>query len=101
MLTMKFIYLGGPLVTSDELQVGIVSKSEDPCGVSPHVYTRVSSVVDWVEDTVCERTGELCRKGKVFSTPGPEPDFWVIFGSKSGLTQVRGPFGKAGKVRKM
>ena len=47
------------------VQVGIISwmgtrMCYDPR--FPSVYTRVSNVVDWVKDTVCARTGELCSK---------------------------------------
>ena len=28
----------------------------------PEVYTRVSTVADWIKETVCAKTGELCQK---------------------------------------
>ena len=49
------------------VQVGIVSWSyHDTCADTrfPGVYTRISKFVNWIEGTVCERTGELCPKSK-------------------------------------
>ena len=45
------------------VQIGIVSFGEDLCADPeyPGVYTRMSSVVDWVKTTFCARTGELCH----------------------------------------
>ena len=35
------------------------------CDLSyPSVYTRVSAHADWIAETVCERTGELCDNVK-------------------------------------
>lgn len=50
---------GGP----SNLQVGIVSFGHDDGYHAnyPNVFTRVSEVVDWVKETVCERKGELCK----------------------------------------
>jgi len=68
---------GGPLVLGNGMpdegpqtpvvQVGIVSWSyHDTCADQrfPGVYTRISKFVNWIEGTVCERTGELCPKSK-------------------------------------
>lgn len=30
----------------------------------PNVFTRISKVADWVQYTVCERTGELCKRSQ-------------------------------------
>jgi secreted trypsin-like serine protease len=60
---------GGPLVIADgdgpamdpTIQVGIVSWAggcADPD--YPAVYTRVSSYIDWIHSTACEKVGELC-----------------------------------------
>jgi hypothetical protein len=61
----------------------------------PEVFTRVSSVVDWVKSTVCQRVGELCQEEKMLSTEGPGP--FVIFLASKTDKDVRGPFDKAGK----
>jgi secreted trypsin-like serine protease len=67
---------GGPLFIVDEdgeigdhpTQVGIVSRSDDPCSAYPYVYTRVSYYSDWIKETVCSRpehaTKELCGSSK-------------------------------------
>lgn len=60
---------GGPLMIANgdvpamdpPIQVGIVSWSGKPCGTYPGVFTRVSSYVDWIRSTACEKVGELCR----------------------------------------
>ena len=55
---------GGPI--TPVVQVGIVSWANGGCANHrfPGVYTRVSEIADWVKDTVCARTGELCRTSK-------------------------------------
>lgn len=53
---------GGPLIMANsygtnhkrDIQVGIVSFGSKICGTYPGVYTRISSVFDWIRDTVCE-----------------------------------------------
>ncbi|KAL7519008.1 hypothetical protein ACHAWX_003812 [Stephanocyclus meneghinianus] len=67
---------GGPLVLgkggrkggpqNPVVQVGIVSWGQDRCANDrfPGVYTRVSAISDFVKDTVCARTGDLCRDSK-------------------------------------
>jgi secreted trypsin-like serine protease len=67
---------GGPLVLgkgeregapqSPVVQVGIVSGGPLKCArpTFPGIYTRVSEVADWVKDTVCTQTGDLCRNSK-------------------------------------
>ena len=65
---------GGPLVltphangtaTDTVVQVGIVSWGPENCYTSLQSgYTRVSSYASWIKETVCERTGELCRSSK-------------------------------------
>ncbi|KAL7476221.1 hypothetical protein ACHAW6_002096 [Cyclotella cf. meneghiniana] len=58
----------GPLTPVE--QVGIVSWGVLRCASNkwsksyPSVFTRVSEVIDWVKDTVCARTGELCNSSK-------------------------------------
>ncbi|KAI9907625.1 hypothetical protein PsorP6_004509 [Peronosclerospora sorghi] len=42
---------GGPLIVDDVL-VGFVSWAGDKCGQEPGVYSRVSSVLDYIEDIV-------------------------------------------------
>ncbi len=64
---------GGP--QKPYLQVGIVSFGQGCANSSyPGVYTRMSSVVDWVKTSVCARTGELCpvasKSGKSGSKAG-------------------------------
>jgi len=53
---------GGP--SDSFVQVGIVSWRDRNAGCAssefPGVYTRVSSVADWVQRTVCARVGEYC-----------------------------------------
>eukprot|EP00804_Cyclotella_cryptica_P005086 CCRYP_011549-RA/>CCRYP_011549-RA protein AED:0.06 eAED:-0.04 QI:0/0/0/1/1/1/2/0/361 len=46
--------------------VGMLSFGHLRCTVSgfPTGFTRVSKVADWVKDTVCQRTGDLCKKSK-------------------------------------
>jgi hypothetical protein len=62
---------GGPLVIADgdrpamdpTIQVGIVSFSGgDKCGDPdyPGVFTRVSSYIDWIHSTACQKVGEFC-----------------------------------------
>ncbi|KAL3794569.1 hypothetical protein HJC23_008025 [Cyclotella cryptica] len=55
---------GGP--QNPAVQVGIVSWGNGKCADDrfPGVYTRVSAVADYVKDTVCARTGDLCRNSK-------------------------------------
>eukprot|EP00804_Cyclotella_cryptica_P010848 CCRYP_008784-RA/>CCRYP_008784-RA protein AED:0.04 eAED:0.04 QI:129/1/1/1/1/1/3/505/385 len=67
--------VGGPLVLGNiepesglltpVVQVGIASWGK-ACADDrfPNVFTRISDVADWVKDTVCERTGELCPLSK-------------------------------------
>jgi hypothetical protein len=44
------------------VQVGIASFLDSSVNASyPNGFTRVSEVVDWVKETVCERKGELCK----------------------------------------
>ncbi|KAL3784556.1 hypothetical protein HJC23_010680 [Cyclotella cryptica] len=59
---------GGP--QKPIVQVGIVSWGIIGCVDPrfPSVFTRVSEVADWVKDTVCERTGELCKSSKAGKT---------------------------------
>ncbi|KAL7480009.1 hypothetical protein ACHAW6_005723 [Cyclotella cf. meneghiniana] len=76
--TVCLLLPGGPLVLgkpessgggpeSPVVQVGIVSfgwitSCNDPR--FPSGFTRVSDVVDWIKDTVCKHTGELCKSSK-------------------------------------
>ena len=54
---------GGPLTPA--VQVGIASWAKF-CADDryPSIFTRISDVADWVKDTVCARTGELCLNSK-------------------------------------
>jgi len=66
---------GGPIVIASQteiapatippLQVGITSWG-DGCGQkdSADYYTRVSSYIDWIEETACAKVGELCSSSK-------------------------------------
>lgn len=58
---------GGPIVTNTKdgpVQVGITSFPTCLAPTRPDVFARVSSAIDWIKATVCDRTGELCpRKG--------------------------------------
>lgn len=52
---------GGPMILSNSypaskrknIQVGIVSFGSRTCGAFPGVYTRISSVFDWIRERVC------------------------------------------------
>jgi Secreted trypsin-like serine protease len=54
---------GGPMILSNsyppaanhkkDIQVGIVSFGSKVCGMFPGVYTRISSVFDWIRERVC------------------------------------------------
>ncbi|KAL7476574.1 hypothetical protein ACHAW6_002427 [Cyclotella cf. meneghiniana] len=74
---IAFLLLCGPLVLGKPessgggpeipvVQVGIVSWGILWCVDPrfPEVETRVSKVAGWIKDTVCERTGELCKSSK-------------------------------------
>jgi secreted trypsin-like serine protease len=51
--------------TDTVVQMGIVSWGPKDCYTSlPSGFTRVSSYASWIKETVCERTGELCRSSK-------------------------------------
>eukprot|EP00804_Cyclotella_cryptica_P002977 CCRYP_005991-RA/>CCRYP_005991-RA protein AED:0.48 eAED:0.47 QI:0/0/0/1/1/1/2/0/323 len=109
---------GGPLVLGTPqgvpqepfLQVGIVSFGPDPdvtgegCGsrVFPDVYTRVSSVANWVRSTVCTRVGELCDDnqptGRPVSRPTMRPTTIATEASKTGKATTMPIPSKAGKV---
>ena len=45
------------------VQVGIVSFGAGSCYNHrfPNGFARVSEVADWVKETVCSKTGELCK----------------------------------------
>jgi len=67
---------GGPLTPA--VQVGIASWAK-ACADDryPSVFTRISDVADWVKDTVCSRTGELCpnsKSGKMAKTKNKTND---------------------------
>ena len=59
--------VGGPLIRNIKLgdqvravQIGILSRSAGPCGAfnSPLIYTRISSVYDWIEETVTSHVNQ-------------------------------------------
>eukprot|EP00970_Alexandrium_tamarense_P000139 scaffold18_cov241-Alexandrium_tamarense.AAC.2 len=86
---------GGPLVLANVngdgpaqpvVQVGIVSWGIYGClnATAPNVYTRISDVADWIKETVCGRSGELCS-GR----------------SKSGKSVEGSKAGKGGKSPKL
>eukprot|EP00804_Cyclotella_cryptica_P014645 CCRYP_012681-RC/>CCRYP_012681-RC protein AED:0.17 eAED:0.17 QI:396/1/1/1/0.5/0/3/0/367 len=60
---------GGPL--EPFVQVGIVSFGLGGCASPefPGVYTRVSSVAEWVQQSVCARVGELCAANQPTQSP--------------------------------
>ena len=92
------------------MQVGIVSFGPDfdttgeGCGsrLFPDVYTRVSSVANWVRTTVCSRVGELCDNnqptGPPNNRPTNRPTTRVTVGSKAGKATARPIQTKSGKV---
>ncbi|KAK1741499.1 trypsin-like serine protease [Skeletonema marinoi] len=55
---------GGPIVIASQ-NVGITSWGVG-CGQKgyPDYYTRVSSYIDWIEETACAKVGELCSSSK-------------------------------------
>ena len=63
---------GGPLTLIDSnVQVGIMSflySFKCHSRHFPNGFTRVSEVADWVKDTVCSKTGELCKIRKAGKT---------------------------------
>ena len=73
---------GGPLIikgsnSSDDIQVGIVSKLYPPC-TAPHVdmFTRISEYYDWIRDHICESSSSPPSEYKC-QTVSPYPSISV------------------------
>jgi len=45
---------GGPLLSSSNVQVGVISSGSDCDGRLPSVYSRVSAAKDWIKSQICE-----------------------------------------------
>ena len=57
---------GGPLLTSSNVQVGVISSGSDCDGRLPALFSRVSAAHDWIREQICDLSGfppEECRQG--------------------------------------
>uniref|UniRef100_A0A7S4A916 Peptidase S1 domain-containing protein n=1 Tax=Pseudo-nitzschia australis TaxID=44445 RepID=A0A7S4A916_9STRA len=55
---------GGPLLTSSNVQVGIISSGSDCDGRLPAIFSRVSAAQDWIQEQICDLSDfppEECR----------------------------------------
>eukprot|EP00581_Thalassiosira_minuscula_P014650 CAMPEP_0183717270 /NCGR_PEP_ID=MMETSP0737-20130205/10930_1 /TAXON_ID=385413 /ORGANISM="Thalassiosira miniscula, Strain CCMP1093" /LENGTH=690 /DNA_ID=CAMNT_0025946681 /DNA_START=270 /DNA_END=2342 /DNA_ORIENTATION=+ len=65
---------GGPAIIDTEdgpLQIGLVSFALFDCSKieNPAVYMKLSSGIDWIEETVCNVTGEFCPTESPTASP--------------------------------
>ncbi|GFH51909.1 hypothetical protein CTEN210_08385 [Chaetoceros tenuissimus] len=87
---------GSPLILSDstvlsqkkDVQVGIVSYGGKKCGDLPGVYTRVSSVFEWIRDIVCTRSSQAplyfrCEELLPSSNPSSNSDLFRLISTNS------------------
>lgn len=90
---------GSPLILSDstvlsqkkDVQVGIVSYGGKKCGELPGVYTRVSSVFEWIRDIVCTRSSQAplyfrCEELLPSSTPSSQSDLFRLISSNTTIS---------------
>ena len=93
---------GGPILTKDwdgnVVQAGILSfgrTHDEDCGDVPMVYTRTSSVIDWIEEQICLLSsnpspycGHNDKPGAPSSAPGSEPISDFLEGSLPPTTSM-------------
>lgn len=87
---------GGPLIANDAL-VGFVSWAGGKCGKEPGVYTRVSYVLDYINDIVGGGDGKFFGPGG--SASGSSMEEVTILSSKSGSIETnKAPASKSTKT---